>query len=154
MGRLSAFCISGQTWRSYAGPPSPRGHVLTGILNSWGDPPECRPLEKGRGKGAGWIDGICTNPLLRRSRLCEANPSPALWAAPFSKGGTCLPIFSTCLITNGMPPFAALPLGLNSLHSNLNSIPIMQALGEGPRQRRRMDAEQPLLRSDVCSLTI
>ena len=26
------------------------------------------------------------NPLLCRSRLCEADPSPALWAAPFSKG--------------------------------------------------------------------
>ena len=76
MGRLSAFCISGQTWRSYAGPPSPRGHVLTGILNSWGDPPECRPLERGRGKAAGWIDGICTNPLLRRSCLCAATHPP------------------------------------------------------------------------------
>ena len=46
----------------------------------------CRLLEKGRGKAAGWIDGICMNPLLRRSCLYEADPSPALWAAPFSKG--------------------------------------------------------------------
>ena len=28
--------------------------------------------------------------LLRRTRLFEADPSPALRAAPFSKGGTCL----------------------------------------------------------------
>ncbi len=35
--------------------------------------------------------------------------------------------------------FAAKPLDLNSLHSILNSFLIMQALGEGPRQRRRMD---------------
>ncbi|XOQ33016.1 MAG: hypothetical protein ACFWUL_10805 [Dialister sp.] len=35
--------------------------------------------------------------------------------------------------------FAAKPRDLNSLHSILKSIPIMQALGEGPRQSRRMD---------------
>ena len=37
-------------------PPSLRGALATDILNSWGYPPECRPLEKGRAKGAGWID--------------------------------------------------------------------------------------------------
>ena len=42
-----------------------------------------------------------------------------------------------------MQLFAAEPLNLNSQLSNLNSFPIMQALGEGPRQRRRMDAAQP-----------
>ena len=60
--------------------------MLTGILNRWGYPPECRPLEKGRAKGAGWINGICTYPLLRSSRLFEADPSPGLWPSPFSKG--------------------------------------------------------------------
>ena len=43
----------------------------------------CSPLEKGRTKGAGWIDGICTNPPLRRYRLYEADPSPGLWPPPF-----------------------------------------------------------------------
>ena len=84
-GQAKRLLYSGQTWTSYAGCPSLRGNLLTGILNSWGNPPECRPLEKGRAKGAGWIDGICMNPLLRRSCLYEADPSPALWAAPFSK---------------------------------------------------------------------
>ena len=36
----------------------------------------CSPLEKGRTKGAGWIDGICTNPLLHRSCLCAATHPP------------------------------------------------------------------------------
>ena len=85
-GQAKRLLYSGQTWTSYAGCPSPRGHLLTGILNRWDYPPECRPLEKGRAKGAGWIDGICTYPLLRSSRLFKADPSPALWAAPFSKG--------------------------------------------------------------------
>jgi hypothetical protein len=52
----------------------------------------CRPLEKGRGKAAGWMRrsrwtsilftqfSICFS-LLRRSRLFEADPSPALRAA-------------------------------------------------------------------------
>ena len=43
-----------------------------------------------------------------------------------------------------MQIFAALPQDLNSLSSNLKSFPIMQALGEGPRQSRRMDAAKPL----------
>jgi hypothetical protein len=57
-GQAKRLLYSGQTWTSYAGCPSLRGNLLTGILNSWGNPPECRPLEKGRAKGAGWIDGI------------------------------------------------------------------------------------------------
>ena len=52
-GQAKRLLYSGQTWTSYAGCPSLRGNLLTGILNSWGDPPECRPLEKGRAKGAG-----------------------------------------------------------------------------------------------------
>ena len=36
--------------------PFSKGALATDILNSWGYPPECRPLEKGRAKGAGWID--------------------------------------------------------------------------------------------------
>ena len=43
-----------------------------------------------------------------------------------------------------MQLFAALPLDLNSLTSILNSFPVMQPLGEGARQSRRMDAAQPL----------
>ena len=39
----------------------------------------CSPLEKGRTKGAGWIDGICTNPPLRRYRFFEADSFPRLW---------------------------------------------------------------------------
>ena len=55
-------------------------------------------------------------PLLRRYRLFEADPSPALWAAPFSKGA------------------------LAYRYSQQVRIPVStQALGEGPRQRRRMD---------------
>ena len=59
----------------------------------------CRPLEKGRGKAAGWMRHgrwasilstqfsiLLLSPLLRRSCLSEADPSPALRAAPFSKG--------------------------------------------------------------------
>ena len=61
---------SGQTWTSYAGCPSPRGNLLTGILNRWDYPPECRPLEKGRAKGAGWIDGM-------RESLCCAGLASA-----------------------------------------------------------------------------
>ena len=75
-GQAKRLLYSGQTWTSYAGCPSLRGNLLTGILNSWGNPPECRPLEKGRGKGAGWIDGICTNPLLRRYRRYAATHPP------------------------------------------------------------------------------
>ena len=75
-GQAKRLLYSGQTWTSYAGCPSLRGNLLTGILNSWGNPPECRPLEKGRAKGAGWIDGICTNPLLRRYRRYAATHPP------------------------------------------------------------------------------
>ena len=57
-GQAKRLLYSGQIWTSYAGCPSLKGNLLTGILNSWGNPPECRPLEKGRAKGAGWIDGI------------------------------------------------------------------------------------------------
>jgi hypothetical protein len=64
-------------------------------------------------------------------------PSPL--GCPFLQGGTGLPTSSICMITYRMPLFAAKPLDLNSLHSILNSFPIMQTLGEGPRQRCRMD---------------
>ena len=59
-------------------------------------------------------------PLLRRFRPSGADPSPALWAAPFSKGARAY----------RYPQWVRLSLS-------------MQALREGPRQRRRMDAAEP-----------
>ena len=58
--------------------------------------------------------------LLRRFRRCEADSSPGLWPSPLLQGGTCLSVYS---------------IGENTVS--------MQALGEGPRQRRRMDAVKP-----------
>jgi hypothetical protein len=67
-----------------------------------------------------------------KSRLSEADPSPALWVHPSLRGHGLANFLKICMITNRMPLFAAKPLDLNSLHSILNSFPIMQALGEGP----------------------
>ena len=95
-GQAKRLLYSGQTWTSYAGCPSPRGNLLTGILNRWDYPPECRPLEKGRAKGAGWIDGM------RESLCCAGLASarrihpPAFGRPPSLRGGTCWPVFSTC----------------------------------------------------------
>ena len=56
--------------------------------------------------GAGTSDGQTVRPvqpaarpmanlrLLRRTRLCEADPSPGLWPAPFSKGALAYGYFS------------------------------------------------------------
>lgn len=60
-------------------------------------------------------------PLLRRYRLFEADPSPALWAAPFSKGR------------------ALTVASIEGLTFHVRQSVPMQALGEGPRQSRRMD---------------
>ena len=35
-GQAKRLLYSGQTWTSYAGCPSSRGNLLTGILNRWG----------------------------------------------------------------------------------------------------------------------
>ncbi len=72
--------------------------------------------------------------LLCRSRLCEADPSPALRAAPFSKGA---PV-SGPLYYSKKPHY----------RMTMN----MQPLREGARQRRRMDAEKLLILSEVCCL--
>ena len=88
-------------------------------------------LREGPTKGAGWIDADCRMAAIQlkaphvqmqyqplryhRTRLYEADPSPALWAAPFSKGGTCLMVDSIEKITF------------------IVSYPVnMQALREGP----------------------
>ena len=60
--------------------------------------------------------GAGENRLLRRHRLCEADPSPGLWPPPFSKG----------------------ELVYRYSQQGRLSLP-MQALGEGLRQSRRMD---------------
>ena len=44
----------------------------------------CASRQRGSGGSSHFL--FYLHPLLRRSRLSEADPSPALWAAPFSKG--------------------------------------------------------------------
>ena len=63
--------------------------------------------------------------LLHIFRLCEADSSPALWAAPFSKEARVNRILAKTKIPS------------------MSIIPRMQPLGEGARQRRRMDTAQP-----------
>ena len=108
-------------------------------------PYSCRPLEKGRGKAAGWMRHcrwtsilftqfsiLLLPPLLRRFCPCGADPSPALRAAPFSKGARAYGYSQYVRYSFSMQPLregarqsrrmdAALPLGLNSFHSILNS---------------------------------
>ena len=51
------------------------------------------------------------HPLLRRSRLSEANPSPALWAAPFSKGARFMWVESLeCMDNHAAEPRLTVPL--------------------------------------------
>ncbi|XOQ33182.1 MAG: hypothetical protein ACFWUL_11655 [Dialister sp.] len=59
-----------------------------------------------------------------RFRLSEADPSPALWAAPFSKGAR-----DDRFLTKANIP-------------TMSIIPSMQPLREGARQRRRMDCRE------------
>ena len=51
------------------------------------------------------------HPLLRRSRLSEADPSPALWAAPFSKGARFMWVESLeCMDNHAAEPRLTVPL--------------------------------------------
>ena len=69
---------------------------------------------------------------LRRFRLFEADPSPALWAAPFSKGARFMWIASfvlRCLL------LAAKPLFLDVVPLNLEEIFIYELGGAGDEVR-------------------
>ena len=45
------------------------------------------PWRRAAAKPQDGLMGNGGNYLLRRTRLCEADPSPGLWPPPFSKGG-------------------------------------------------------------------
>ena len=87
MGRLSAFCIQAKLGHPMQDVHLQGGTCLPVSSIGGGYPPECRPLEKGRAKGAGWIDGM------RESLCCAGLASarrihpPAFGLPPFGLKG-------------------------------------------------------------------
>ena len=92
--------------------------------------------------------------LRRSTRLFESDPSPGLWPSPFGLKGRRFNGQAKRLI------YAKLECPMQDIHLQGGTcLPVssigggvstrMQALGEGPHQRRRMDVAKPMILSDV-----
>ena len=147
MCRLSDFYISGQTWTSYEGCPSPREHVRVILIKVKSQcliiPQHAGPWRRAAarpqdGCGEAAESQLCFLPIsLPGDSASSRRIHPLPFGPPPSPRGHLLTVIliNTKNFTVGL------------------SLP-MQPLREGARQRRRMDAAKPLAQSDVCRLIV